>query len=86
MADDFEQVTDVELARAVYLGIVALDDELSDSQMDRLPHREASALWMRLKGPYCEVEGCPNERMRSYPWCPQHRYADLTSTEPSDGE
>jgi len=73
--DDFENLTDVELAREIYLGIVALDDELTDSQMARLPHREASALWARLRGPYCEVEGCPNEHMASFPWCPWHRPA-----------
>lgn len=73
MSDRFEQLTDVELARDIYLGIVAMDDELTDGQFDRLPHRQAAALWDRLRGPYCEVEGCRNEHMKSYPWCVWHR-------------
>lgn len=61
-----------ELGRDIYLGMIALDDELSDSLMDRLPIKKAAVLWARLRGPYCEHEGCTNLHTESFPWCIDH--------------
>lgn len=73
MTDEYEHLTSTELAAAVYLGMVGLSDALTDSDYDLLPVREAAALWARLRPPECEVDGCRNQHMRSYPWCPWHR-------------
>ena len=73
-ADDFENLTDVELAAQLYLAILAPDDEVSDHVAELyLPaSKMASALWARLRGPYCEAEGCGGLHTEAFPWCARH--------------
>lgn len=84
--DRFENLTDVELARDIYLGIGRNDDALPDSVMDLFdePLRKAAALWDRLRGPYCEAEGCNEPHIEHFPWChlPGHHEAVLAQREP----
>lgn len=74
---EYEHLTDEELARDIYLAIVANDDALPDSVTDlyRLAAVMATALRQRLAGPYCREDGCNNEHMEHFPWCPWHRPA-----------
>lgn len=78
MADEYEHLTNVELARDLYLASVRPDDAVSDSCSEEyLPVVDmAAALWARLRGPYCKVEGCRNEHMEHFPWCPWHQPED----------
>ena len=75
MSDQYEHLTDVELARDIYLAIIGNDEKVADSvdELYRPALNMAEALWARLRGPYCNAEGCPNEHMDSFPWCPWHR-------------
>ena len=75
---DYEHLTDAELARDVYLDLGAFDDELPDFVTARLPTKKAAALWSRLKGPYCAVEGCGQPHTPSFPWCAAHLAAQLS--------
>ena len=73
----YEHLTDAELAGEVYLAIIRHDDELDDSVTGLFwdAQHMASVLWERLRGPYCEQEGCQQPHMESFPWCPWHRPA-----------
>lgn len=75
MSDQYEHLTDTELARDIYLAIIANDDKVSDTidELYRPALKMAEALWARLRGPYCREDGCRNEHMESFPWCPWHR-------------
>ena len=55
----YEHLTDVELAKEVYLAIIAHDDDIPDSIHDLFweAQHKASVLWQRLRGPYCEIDG-----------------------------
>lgn len=70
----YEHLTDAELAGKVYLAIIVHDDELPDSVTDLFWEAQhmASVLWARLRGPYCEVDGCDQPHTKHFPWCVDH--------------
>lgn len=61
----YEHLTDEELAKEVYLAIIANDDAVSDAVHDLYweAQNKASVLWQRLRGPYCEVDGCGKQKI-----------------------
>lgn len=72
--ETYEHLTDVELAKEVYLAIISHDDALPDSVSDLFWEAQhmASVLWARLRGPYCEIEGCGEPHTASFPLCARH--------------
>lgn len=74
MSDPYEHLTDVELARDLYLATIAPDDEVHDACADkyRPAVKMADALWARLRGPYCEITDCDRPRTEHFPWCVEH--------------
>lgn len=74
-AGKYEHLTDEELARDIFLHIVGQDDNWPDAVVEAYApaYHMAVALRERLRGPYCNTEGCRNEHMASFPWCPWHR-------------
>jgi hypothetical protein len=83
----YEHLTDAELARDVYLAIIAHDDDLPDSVTDLFWEAQhmASVLWGRLRGPYCEVEGCGQPHTEHFPWCSDHLRAASENREAGRG-
>ncbi len=69
--ETYEHLTDAELAMQVYLAIIRHDDDLPDEVTDLFWEAQhmASVLYDRLVGPYCQADGCTEQRMRSFPWC-----------------
>ncbi len=78
MTDEYEHLTNEELASAIYLVIVGQDDNWPDKVLDAYAPagHMAAALRQRLAGPYCKHDGCRNEHMEHFPWCPWHRPED----------
>jgi hypothetical protein len=74
MSDQYENLTDEELARDLYLATIRPDDKVHDPCSEEyLPAvHMAAALWGRLRGPYCKVPGCPNLHTPSFPVCAEH--------------
>jgi hypothetical protein len=72
--EKYEQLTDEELAKEVYLAIIAHDDDLPESVTDKFWEAQhmASVLWARLRGPYCEVEDCGKPHTEHFPLCIDH--------------
>ena len=67
-----DSLTIVEKVRQAYHAILGTDDRYDDPVLDDAAHLLGDVL-DDLASPYCCEDGCRQQRMSSFPWCPWHR-------------